>query len=328
MDLSLTNEQKELLGWADSVLSVEFTLDRFNGVEGAITEKALEKLAELGWFGLAVPEASGGSGLSIIEEVLLMMASGKCLASPSLLATTIAVHGALENQDSRLLAALTTLEKRAALAFKTDNDNELLALDAEKATHVVVFETGSLSILPITRVGKKERNSQSIDDSLSLSHHLCDRGAGQSFPSGSGTWIRAHLLLAGSLVGAGEGAMEMAVEYAKIREQFNQPIGAFQAVKHKCSNMALQLTAARSQLLYAATAFHEGLPDAEFRTLSGCSLAERAAALASYDNVQVHGGIGFTDECHAQRFAKRVTLLNAAGSVTKRYTKKLLAGVP
>ena len=326
MDLSLTDDQKELLQWADSVLPKEFTLDRFNGIEGVMEETALEKLAELGWLGLALPEDNGGSGLSVVEEMLLMKEAGRYLPSPSLLATIVAAHSALENGESDLLAALVGFEKRAAIAMPAAADNELVALDAGAADLVALFETGAVSVLAMQDLTPVESASHAVDDSLSFARYARDGAPAGRHPVGSEVWTRAHILLAALLVGAGEGARDMAVEYAKIREQFGKPIGAFQAIKHKCSNMALHLTAARAQLIYAAVAFNERLADAEFRTISACALAESAATLAAFDNVQIHGGIGFTSECHAQRYVKRVTVLKLAGCVNKRYPDRLLAG--
>lgn len=327
MDLSLTEEQSELLSWADTVLPTEFTLDRFNGVEGPLNEVALEKLAELGWFGLAIPEEVGGSGLSIIEEMLLMKAAGQFLPSPALLATIIAAHAAAEESDKDKVSAVISLEQRAAIALPA-TDGEINALETHNADAVVLFDADGLVLLPIDDLSALESKAASLDDSLMFARFAVTEGAGKRYPAGSPLWIRAHILLAGLLVGAGEGAMNMAVEYAKIREQFGKPIGTFQAIKHKCSNMALHLTAARSQMIYAAAAFNEGMADAEFRTMSACSLAESSATAAVFDNLQIHGGIGFTSECHAQRFVKRVTVLRMAGGIVKRHRGKLLAGPP
>ena len=326
MDLSLTGEQNELLSWADTVLPVEFALDRFNGIEGALQETALDKLAELGWYGMAVPEPAGGSGMSVLEEMLLMKEAGKHLASPSLLATVVAVHDAVANGDNALAQELMACSKRASLAIASEK--ALLALDADEADLLVAFGRNAVTLQPTDGLARLGSAGTPLDDSLSLMRYGIGHENVQVHAVGARLWMRAQILLAASQVGLGEAATDMAVEYAKIREQFGSPIGAFQAIKHKCADMALHLTAARSQLIYAAAAFNERLPEAEYRILCAGALAETASLRAAFDNVQVHGGIGFTSECHAQRFVKRATVLQAAGSVNKRYREQLLAGAP
>ena len=328
MDLSLTQGQRELLAWAESVLTAEASLDRFTGNAGPHVDTAVEKLAQLGWVGLALPEESGGAGMGAVEEATLMAQAGRHLPGPALLGTVIAAHAAAADADRHTVLDYIGWTKQAAVAMPSHGTGEIVGLDTNDAELIVSFGADAIVLVPASRLTAMDRPAQCLDDSLSFRRYTVPEDAGTQHSPGSILWLRAHLLLAALLIGAGEGAMAMAVEFAKTREQFGQPIGAFQAVKHKCSNMALHLAAARSQLSFAAAAFDEERRDLEFRVLSACALAESSATAAAFDNVQVHGGMGFTSECHAQRFVKRVSVLRMLGGVAKRHRAKLIVGAP
>jgi hypothetical protein len=105
-----------------------------------------------------------------------------------------------------------------------------------------------------------------------------------------------QLLAAAFAVGCADAARDMAAAYAKVREQFERPIGWFQAIKHICADMAVRCAVARSQLYYAACALDAGVDDAAFHIASAKLLADQAALENGRANIQVHGGIGMTDE--------------------------------
>lgn len=115
----------------------------------------------------------------------------------------------------------------------------------------------------------------------------------------------ARTLLAAEMVGGIEGAMTMSVEYAKVRHQFNRPIGSFQAIKHRCAEMAIELDCARAATLFAAHLAAEDSAD-----LAKAAPVALATAAVGFDfaaswNVQIHGGIGFTWEHDAHLFYRR-----------------------
>ncbi|HVL32879.1 MAG TPA: acyl-CoA dehydrogenase family protein [Actinomycetota bacterium] len=116
---------------------------------------------------------------------------------------------------------------------------------------------------------------------------------------------RAAVLLAAEAVGAASRALEIAVEYAKERKQFDRPIGSFQAISHKCADMLLWVESARSHVYYAAWALDEGTPDAHLAAASAKAAASDAARIAANDSIQVHGGIGFTWESEMHLYYRR-----------------------
>lgn len=116
---------------------------------------------------------------------------------------------------------------------------------------------------------------------------------------------RAIAALAAEQVGASERCLEMAVEHAKTRTQFGRPIGSFQAIKHKCADMLMAVESARSAAFYAtalAARHDDGLAEAAAAAKAFCSNALFECAA---ENIQIHGGIGFTWEHDAQLYFKR-----------------------
>ena len=115
----------------------------------------------------------------------------------------------------------------------------------------------------------------------------------------------AAVALAAEQVGGAQRCLEMSVEYAKVRVQFGRPIGSFQAIKHKCADMLLQVESAKSAAYYAgwcAAEMNEELPQVAALAKSYCSEAYFHAAA---ENIQIHGGIGFTWEHPAHLYFKR-----------------------
>ena len=116
----------------------------------------------------------------------------------------------------------------------------------------------------------------------------------------------ARTLLAAEIVGGIEGALSMSVEYAKIRHQFNRPIGSFQSIKHRCAEMAIDLDSARAITLYAAyLAAAEDRPELAKAAPMALATAIAGFDLAASSNVQIHGGIGFTWEHDAHLYYRR-----------------------
>ena len=122
--------------------------------------------------------------------------------------------------------------------------------------------------------------------------------------------LHLQLLAASYAMGCADAARDMAAGYALIREQFERPIGWFQALKHMCSDMAVRCAVARSQLCYAACALDADDMEAAFHIASARQLADQAALENARANIQVHGGIGMTDEASPHLCLKRAHLLS------------------
>jgi alkylation response protein AidB-like acyl-CoA dehydrogenase len=125
--------------------------------------------------------------------------------------------------------------------------------------------------------------------------------------------LRLRLIDAAALAGIASAALEMAVAYAGLREQFGRPIGSFQAVKHHCANMALGARCASDQVSFAAVALDHERADAALQIESAFYVAGAAAIKNCGTNIQVHGGIGFSDEADPHHLLKRAHVLLAIG---------------
>jgi alkylation response protein AidB-like acyl-CoA dehydrogenase len=112
------------------------------------------------------------------------------------------------------------------------------------------------------------------------------------------------------LIGLAEAALHLIVEYAKVRETFGRPIGSYQAVRHPCADMATRVEAARAQLWYAAAALKEGRAEAPVHLNAAKHLANQAAVANADACIQLHGGIGVTDEHDAHLLLKHALLLS------------------
>ena len=120
------------------------------------------------------------------------------------------------------------------------------------------------------------------------------------------TLRRAVVALAFEQVGGAQKCLEMATEYAKVRIQFGRPIGSFQAIKHKCADMLVQVESARSAAYYAGWAAPRPTPT-ELKVVAPLakSYCSEAYFFCAAENIQVHGGIGFTWEHDAHLYFKR-----------------------
>lgn len=255
-------------------------------------------LQDLGVFGLAVDEARGGSALGAAEEALVVLGLGRSLASPAVLATMGAAHArAIGSDAARCL-------RPTAAAYQGLGRSAVIA-DA-RAEQVLLRRDGGASILEGGATG-------AVLDERHWGVRLCTLGT-TGEPIGDfdeAGLIRLRLIDAAALAGLAEAATAMAVAYAGVRRQFGHPIGGFQAVKHHCANMAIAARAARDQTCFAAIAVDEGRQDAELQVECAFLIAGSAALEGAAKNIQIHGGIGFSDEADPHLLLKRAQVLLA-----------------
>jgi alkylation response protein AidB-like acyl-CoA dehydrogenase len=316
VDLSLSEEQQLIEDSVHALLADRLPVERLRGPEnhGGAAERAVwDDLAALGLFGLGLPEALGGLGLGVPEEALAARAFGRLLVSPSLVAQMIAPYLAA---DSDLRAALIAGKVRAAFANRVDAGAAHL-LDAEGCAQLVLFADGARLIAAVDDAAPVD----SIDETVSLA-----RAAGNfALVPRAVHADHASLLLAAYLVGIAQATLDMAVTYAGAREQFGQPIGAFQAIKHQCADMAVRAAAAEAQVFYAAITFGQGVDDAA-EVAAARLLATGAALTNARANIQIHGGMGFTAECDAHLYLKRAHVVASLGSNRRAEQARLIKG--
>jgi alkylation response protein AidB-like acyl-CoA dehydrogenase len=283
---------------------------------GAAAERACwAGLAEIGLFGLGLPEAAGGVGYGLPEEVIAARELGRALTSPSVLATMLAVH--LAADEPRIVAAFVAGQTRAAFANVVDGEDVQL-LDAEDAERLLAWGPAGARLAPASAAAGRTLRP-AMDETVTLERARL----GASGPSDEALAGRCDLLACAYLTGVAEATLAMAVDYAKTRRQFDQPIGAFQAVKHACADMALRAEAARAQTFYAALALEAGEPRWGDEIAAARLIARRAAIENAKANIQVHGAMGFTQESTAHLYLKRAHLMATLGGSLARDLARL-----
>ena len=315
IDLHPTEDQQMIADSIGGMLADLLPIDRLReeSGHGGAKERALwNDLAELGIFAMSLSEADGGAGYGLPEEVIAASELGKVLASPSVIAQIAAVHLASGDDRSALIAGDT----RAAFA-SPGLGGELFLYDGEGADWVVLLDTGA-SLHPASDF--EWSNAVAMDETLPVM-----RASTMPAPKARDALAdRISLLISAVLAGSAHSATDLAVDYAKQREQFGQPIGSFQAIKHQLADMRVRADAADSQTRLAAVAF--GLGNADTREVAAARwLAGNAAIENAKAGIQVHGGMGFTAECDAHLFLKRAHLLAGLGSSRRGEERRLLA---
>jgi alkylation response protein AidB-like acyl-CoA dehydrogenase len=304
MFLAPDGPEIEIANTAAKFLSRAVPLDRLHGraASPALTADLRAEFAAMGWFGLVLPEAAGGSGLSAVEHALFFRELGRHCGPVDILAQSLA---AMTSDDERLRGALLAGERGVALAVRDEGTLRLLGShDAELALHA---ERDDAWLLDVSVV--ETTPCPSLDPATPMRTVVGGTPRTVSVSSAGHVWSLGQLGVAAMQVGVAERALDLIVEYAKVRETFGRKIGTYQAVRHPCADMALRAEAARCQLWSAAAAFNERRSDAGVHLDAAKHLANRAAVANADVDIQLHGGIGVTEEHHAHVLLKHSLLL-------------------
>jgi alkylation response protein AidB-like acyl-CoA dehydrogenase len=323
VDLNPSEDQTLIIDSVEGLLGRALPIERLrsDSAFGGAAERAVwSDLVDLGLFGFGLPESAGGVGYGLPEEVLAARSFGRRCVSPTVIATMIAVHVAAASAEVRLRDALKGGTARAAFANPLNSGGEVQLIDAVDCDWLLMLNK-PLKLLPrAAALGR--RPVRSIDETISLERaHLAEGDSPEADLAD-----RESLLLAAYLVGNAQATLAMATAYASTREQFGQPIGAFQAIKHSCADMAVRAAAAEAQSFYAALVETgtEGNPGME---IACARLLAREAAIANAKaNIQIHGAMGFTAECDAHLYLKRALVIASLGSDSRTEEKRILAG--
>ena len=295
-------DELEIADAAATYLADTMPIARLHRPDSADMDPAMRaSLGEMGWFALALPEAVGGSGLTAIEHALFFREVGRQCGPIDVLAQSLA---ALAIDDEVLRANI--LRGATGVALAVSGADESRVFGSPEATLVLSVSRERVEIF--AQYGGANNVRQSLDPATSIA--LASQFANPLVSTeGPLFWQMGQLGVAAMLVGIAEAALDQIVEYAKVRETFGRKIGTWQAVRHPCADMAIRVEAARSQLWYAATALKEGRPDAPVHLDAAKHLANIAAVANADTNIQLHGGIGVTDEHHAHLYLKHALVL-------------------
>jgi alkylation response protein AidB-like acyl-CoA dehydrogenase len=298
---------------------------------------------QLGLQGLAIPEEFGGSGFTFVELVVVLEEMGRALlCAPYFSTVGLAANTLLTSGDDQAkkdyLPGIASGETIATVAFTEDSgrwDESGITLAATKQAdgwmldgHKMFVIDGHVANLILVAARTPEgvslfavdgsapglsRTALSTMDQTRKQARLEFYGVPARLvgPEGQGWAILSKALdlaavaLAAEQVGGAQRCLDMSVEYAKVRVQFGRPIGSFQAIKHKCADMLLEVESAKSAAYYAGWAAaddNDELPVVASLAKAYCSDAYFHAAA---ENIQIHGGIGFTWEHPAHLYFKR-----------------------
>jgi len=307
INLTVTSEQEELISTVARAASTEFPrTDLVQAcVEGSIKpidDKRWRTLADLGLFSLSVPEAVGGLGLTLADEVLVVIELGRVPARGPWVGTMLATRIAVQAGQGDLAGQFMAGTARAGVI---NGDYTVDVVPGEYGVRVTGEGGELVRITAVTQVpGSDEAAIVSRVESTEPVASLADPRL----------LTRLRVLTAAYMIGVAEAATDMSAEYAKVREQFGKPIGTFQAVKHRCAEMVIRAHSARAELFVAALLLE--LDGDQAGLLEGTSaylLSMQAARRNAEDNVQNHGGIGVTAEHDAGVLVKRAQIYSNLG---------------
>jgi alkylation response protein AidB-like acyl-CoA dehydrogenase len=282
--------------------------------EAPVDRGLWRQAGELGWFGLALPEAAGGAGYGLPEAMLLFTELGRALAPGPWLGCVVAAAARVPDLSSvlagsRLVGFIDDPTDRLAREAALEGTVSGVA-DADLVDGFVVVGSTRVCAVEARARGLVVDARLSMDPTRRLGTVTAHAVPATPLDADAAALRRmATVLVAAEAVGVAERTLEMSVEYAKVRQQFGRPIGTFQAIKHRCADMATRTEVARAVVVYAAVAVADGEPDADFHVHSAKALAVDAAIENATDNVQNHGGMGYTWESDAHLYLKRARVL-------------------
>jgi alkylation response protein AidB-like acyl-CoA dehydrogenase len=363
MDFDFSDDQKFLKNEARKFLDGRCPVSVVRGVlddpAKAYDEGLWKAVAEQGWIGAAIPEEHGGLGLGRLELCVIAEELGRSLAPIPFSSTVYFVAEALmlagsEAQKAKWLpkiaageaigcfatverpGALTEAQVQARVEGGKLSGVKLPVTDGDIADLAIVLareagQTG-LYLVDLNAAGVTREILQTLDPTRSAAKlSFSGAGAERLGEAGEGLALtetvlnRAAVLLAFEQVGGADRALEMAKAYALERYAFGRPIGSYQAIKHKLADMYIKTELARSNAYYGAWALDTGAAE-----LPVAAAAARVAACEAYwyaakENIQTHGGMGFTWQLDCHLFYRRAQQLGLVAGGAKAWKERLVS---
>jgi alkylation response protein AidB-like acyl-CoA dehydrogenase len=315
-------------------------MDTTEGYDPAVWSQMAD---QLGLQSLTIPEEFGGSGFTYVELLVVLEEMGAALlCAPFFSSVALAANALLTSGDDEAkksyLPGIASGETIATLAITEDNGkwdfsgieckaekkgdgwvlngHKMFVLDGHVANLIVVAartaagvslfvlqgDAPGLTRTPLPTMDQTRKQARlEFSDTPAV---LVGTDAGAE-PGLTKTLDLAAVALAAEQVGGAQRVLDSSVEYAKTRIQFGRPIGSFQAIKHKCADMLLEVESAKSAAYYAAWAAAEDSDELPVVASLAKSYCSEAYFHAAAENIQIHGGIGFTWEHPAHLYFKR-----------------------
>jgi alkylation response protein AidB-like acyl-CoA dehydrogenase len=321
-------------------IEVRRLMDTTEGYDTAVWTQMAEQLALQS---LTIPEEFGGSGFSYVELIVMLEEMGAALlCAPFFSTVVLAANAILTSGDQKaqeyLLPGIASGETIGTLAYTEDsglwgaddvtliasplgdawtlNGHKSFVIDGHVANLILVVgrTAAGLSLFAVKgdAAGLTRTALATMDQTRKQARlEFADTEAwligtdGAAEPGLSKTLDLAAVGLAAEQVGGAQRCLDSSVEYAKTRVQFGRPIGSFQAIKHKCADMLLDVESAKSAAYYAGSVAAENSDELPVVASLAKSYCSEAYFHAAAETIQIHGGIGFTWEHPAHLYFKR-----------------------
>ncbi|MFK8047655.1 MAG: acyl-CoA dehydrogenase family protein [Halioglobus sp.] len=344
MNFEFSEEQLFIREQANNFLAQESTSETVRKIldTDALYDRELwKKIVELGWTATNIPEEYGGLGLGFLELCVIAEELGRSLApvpfsSSVYLATQALLMWGSEEQKQSYLPKLASGDLIGTLAMGESlgplnieacvidgklSGTKIPVPDGDIADFAVVAARGDKGDCQLFLIDLGDSQVQieslgSIDPSRSLAKITFDGATAKRMGSAeqhdlSDLLDKAAVLYAYEQIGGGQAAMDLGMSYTKQRYAFGRPIASFQAIKHKFADMFVALELARSNAYYGAWALSSDAPDLPLAAATARVSASDAYYLISKENIQAHGGMGFTWEFDCHLYYRRAQLLSS-----------------
>ncbi len=307
MDFDFSDEQREIKSTAHDFLASRFKPEHVRelaGSESPYSEEDWKAFSDLGWPGIAIAEEHGGEGLGTVELIILQEELGYfCAPSPFIsnaYAGAVIEAAGSDEQKAEWLPGIASGESRGAVELTCDPDP---ILGAAAGASILVMASGDGAKLVKPEDAELERIDM-ID--ATRAYFRVEAEGGEDMPGEVGhAGSVGQIAMAAELVGVAQRALDISVSYAKERQQFGRPIGAYQAVSHRLAEMLWAVEEARS-LTYSAAWAADSDPDlVPIAASMAKARASDAATSVTHDAIQTLGGIGFTWEHDIHFYLKR-----------------------
>jgi alkylation response protein AidB-like acyl-CoA dehydrogenase len=362
LNFDFSDDQKALKDQARKFLadkaSTKATRAVLNDAAISFDKELWKGVAELGWLGVAIPEAFGGAGLGRLELCVLAEEIGRAVAPIPFSSTVYFFAEALmlagsEAQMAAHLPKVAAGETIGCFALSEGpgapsassieatfdgsalNGVKIPVTDGDCADWAVVAAKDgagvSLVLVNLHQGGVTRETLKTLDPTrghakLMFKDAKAERlgAAGQGWDLAEAVLDRAAVLLAFEQVGGSQACLEMAIDYAKNRYAFSRQIGSFQAIKHKLADMYVSIEVARSNAYYGAWALSTEAAELPFAAAASRAAASDAYYLCAKENIQTHGGMGFTWEVDCHLFYRRAKLLAVQAGAPAVWKEKLV----
>ncbi len=366
MDFDFSDDQKFLRDEARKFLEAKCTSAVVRNVldNDDISHSAVlwQQVKDMGWLGVAIPEEFGGLGLGMLEMCVIAEELGRVLApvpfgsSAFFFAEALKLYGTDAQKREYLpkiasgefVGCLATSEGpgeldaakiRTAFGAGKVSGSKLPVTDGDIATHALVLakdgSSVSLVIVALDRAGVARTSLKTLEPTRSHAEIVFDGAAAVLLGGAAGDGMsqleqilnRGAILLAFEQLGGASRCLEMAVAYANERKAFGRPIGGYQAIKHKLADMYVKNEVARSNAFYGAWALSTNAAELPEAAAAARVAASEAFWFAAKENLQTHGGMGFTWEVDCHLYYRRSKLLSVQVGSPAVWKEKLVGAL-